>query len=138
MKTNATQNPSGATPFPMDTTIRFSFERTLLSHERTVLSWIRTASSLITFGFTIYKFFQLELGSTGRPQVRHFISARAFAMVMIGTGLFALLAATIQNIQFRTNWRKQKLEVPLSLATLVGGAIAFLGLLAMAATVFRW
>lgn len=138
MKTNPTQNPSGATAFPMDTNTRFSFERTLLSHERTVMSWVRTATSLITFGFTIYKFFQLELGSTGRPQVQHVISARTFAMIMIGTGLFALLAATIQNIQYRANWRRQKLEVPPSLATLVGGMVACLGLLAMAATVFRW
>jgi uncharacterized membrane protein YidH (DUF202 family) len=25
-----------------------------------MMSWIRTATSLITFGFSIYKFFQLE------------------------------------------------------------------------------
>ena len=79
----------------MDINTRFSFERTLLSHERTVMSWVRTATSLITFGFTIYKFFQLELGTTGRPQVHHVITARTFAMIMIGTGLFALLAATV-------------------------------------------
>ncbi len=38
-----------------------SLERTILSHERTLMSWVRTATSLITFGFAIYKFFQLEL-----------------------------------------------------------------------------
>jgi uncharacterized membrane protein YidH (DUF202 family) len=45
-----------------DVSTRFFFERTLFSHERTLMSWVRTATSLITFGFTIYKFFQLELG----------------------------------------------------------------------------
>jgi uncharacterized membrane protein YidH (DUF202 family) len=27
-----------------------------------MMAWIRTATALITFGFTIYKFFQLERG----------------------------------------------------------------------------
>ena len=27
-----------------------------------MLAWVRTAASLISFGFTIYKFFQLEIG----------------------------------------------------------------------------
>lgn len=26
-----------------------------------LMSWIRTATTLITFGFTLYKFFQIEL-----------------------------------------------------------------------------
>jgi len=102
------------------------------------MSWVRTATSLITFGFTIYKFFQLELGATGRPQTHHFLSARVFAMVMIATGLFALLVATIQNCQYRTNWRRRGLEVPLSLSSLVAGSVAALGLLALAAAILRW
>jgi putative membrane protein len=35
-----------------------AFERTVLAYERTLMAWIRTAISLISFGFTIYKFFQ--------------------------------------------------------------------------------
>ena len=38
-----------------------SAERTRLLYERTMMSWIRTATTLITFGFTLYKFFQIEL-----------------------------------------------------------------------------
>jgi len=35
---------------------------------RTMMAWIRTATSLITFGFSVYKFFQIELKSAaGRP-----------------------------------------------------------------------
>ena len=33
-----------------------AFERTMLAHERTLMAWIRTAISMISFGFTIYKF----------------------------------------------------------------------------------
>ena len=37
---------------------RLAFERTRNSYENTMMSWIRTSTSLITFGFSIYKFFQ--------------------------------------------------------------------------------
>jgi uncharacterized membrane protein YidH (DUF202 family) len=38
-------------------------ERTWLAHERTLMAWVRTATFMISFGFTIYKFFQFEQGS---------------------------------------------------------------------------
>ena len=121
-----------------DASTRFSFERTLLSHERTLMAWVRTATSLITFGFTIYKFFQLELGASVRPRIPQVIGAREFAMIMIAIGLLALILATIQNWQFRQNLRKQHLKIPLSLSSVVGALISFLGLLAMLAAIFRW
>jgi uncharacterized membrane protein YidH (DUF202 family) len=37
-----------------------SIKRTRLSYDRTLMAWIRTATSLISFGFTIYKFFDLS------------------------------------------------------------------------------
>ena len=42
-----------------------SVDRTRLSYERTLMSWVRTSTSLITFGFTIYKFFQIEMSKEG-------------------------------------------------------------------------
>jgi putative membrane protein len=121
-----------------DASTRFSFERTLLSHERTLMSWVRTATSLITFGFTIYKFFQLELGAAARGRIHQIIGPREFAMLMIAIGLIALILATIQNWQYRKRLRKQHLKIPLSLTSVVGALISFLGLLAMVAVIFRW
>jgi len=121
-----------------DASTRFSFERTLLSHERTLMAWVRTATSLITFGFTIYKFFQLELGASVRPRIPQVIGAREFAMIMIAIGLLALILATIQNWQFRQNLRKQHLKIPLSLSSVVGALVSVLGLVAMASAVFKW
>ena len=43
-----------------------AFERTVLAYERTLMAWIRTAISCISFGFTIYKFFQ-EWRKTDQP-----------------------------------------------------------------------
>ena len=121
-----------------DASVRFSFERTLLSHERTQMSWVRTATSLITFGFTLYKFFQFEIGASVQPRAHQVIGPREFAMIMITIGLIALVLATMQNWQYRQRLRKQKLEIPLSLSSVVGALMSFLGLLAMFAALFRW
>jgi putative membrane protein len=121
-----------------DASTRFSFERTLLSHERTLMSWIRTATSLITFGFTIYKFFQLELAGSVRPRISQAIGAREFAMIMITIGLVALVLATIQNTLYRQDLRKQQLKIPVCLSSVVGALISLLGVLALLAAIFRW
>jgi len=46
---------------------RLAVDRTRLAFERTMMAWVRTATSLITFGFTVYKFFQFEKALTQRP-----------------------------------------------------------------------
>ncbi len=121
-----------------DASVRFSFERTMLSHERTLMAWVRTATSLITFGFTIYKFFQLELGGSARARMSQVIGPREFAAIMILIGMFALVLATAQNWQYRQHLRKQNIKVPLSLASAVGGLISLLGILSLFAVIFRW
>ena len=46
-----------------DTELKLSdilaLERTRLAAERTLMAWVRTALSMISFGFTIYKFLQV-------------------------------------------------------------------------------
>jgi putative membrane protein len=72
-----------------------AFERTILAHERTLMAWIRTAVSMISFGFTIYKFFQ-ELSNTAEGQHRLF-TPRIVGMIMILFGLPSLLLAQVQH-----------------------------------------
>ena len=74
----------------LDVGTRLAVDRTRLAHERTLMAWVRTATSLISFGFTIYKFFQFELKGQP-PNPDRLIGARGFALIMIGTGLVALL-----------------------------------------------
>ena len=45
----------------IDIGTRLAIDRTRLAHERTLMAWVRTAVSMITFGFTIYEFFEFEL-----------------------------------------------------------------------------
>ena len=122
----------------MDDGTRLAYERTILAHERTLMAWLRTAVSLITFGFTIYKFFALELGSKAGPRIHQVIGPRQFAIIMIAIGLFALIIATLQNVQYRNRLRKVSKEARYSLSSLVAAMISILGLLAMASVLFRW
>jgi putative membrane protein len=115
---------------------QLSLERTILSHERTLMSWVRTATSLITFGFTIYKFFQLELQN--RPPLQGAIGPRQFAVLMISIGLFSLMIATIQYRVYRNALRTRYPGTPpLSLVGVVAALVSLLGLVALAAVLFR-
>jgi len=119
----------------MDVGTRLAFDRTRLAYDRTMLAWVRTATSLISFGFTIYKFFQIEI-SKGEPG-KYLVGPREFAMIMIGIGLISLVMATIQHRQDRDALKATDAEVPRSMAAVLAGLIAILGLVAFVAVVFH-
>ena len=52
----------------LDTGMRLAFECTYLAHERTQMAWVRTGLALITFGFTIAKFFEFLHAQHGEPR----------------------------------------------------------------------
>ena len=124
-------DPASKSGKTLDVGTRLAFDRTRLAYDRTMLAWVRTATSLISFGFTIYKFFQIEIGK-GEP-AKHLIGPREFAMIMIGMGLLSLVMATIQHRQDRDDLKAMDPEVPRSTAALLAGLIAILGIIAFAA-----
>src|SRR5882762_10950925 len=76
---------------------RLALDRTRLAYERTLLAWIRTATSMITFGFTIYKFFQYMVEKGLGEHRDRLIGPRGYGLFLIGLGLFTLLLATISH-----------------------------------------
>lgn len=78
---------------------RMAVDRTRMAAERTLMAWARTALSLISFGFTIYKFMQaLQEQSTVpvlRPQ-----APRNVGLTLIGLGVFVLLIASVQHWKY--------------------------------------
>jgi putative membrane protein len=96
---------------------------------------VRTATSLITFGFSIYKFFQLDLkrgeAFTG------LIGPREFGFIMIVIGLVSLLAGTVQHVTSMRLLRAQCPDIPRSVAALLAALISIVGILALLAVVFR-
>src|SRR5262249_25787251 len=77
-------------------TTDLALRRTFLAHERTLMAWIRTSTSLISFGFTIYKFFDyLVLSNLVERPPHRFFGPRSFALCMISVGVAALATAVI-------------------------------------------
>ena len=124
-----------ATP-KLDAGTQLAIDRTRLAYERTMMAWVRTAASLISFGFTIYKFFQFELKTPAeRPQ--HFIGPRGFALIMISTALVSLV---LEGLQHRSSLKLLKElygDMPRSGAGPVAWLIALLGVLALVAVLLR-
>lgn len=116
--------------------IQLAVDRTRLAHDRTLMAWVRTAASLISFGFTIYKFFQF-LRDKGELVEGRIFGPREFAMSMIGIGIIALVIATFMNRREMKVMRRYYPEVPYSLATLLAGMVGLLGLVAFVAVFFR-
>jgi putative membrane protein len=106
-----------------------ALERTVLAHERTLMAWVRTATSLISFGFTIYKFFDYLRDSnqlTTAP--RHLFGPRAFATGMIAIGLIALVLAIVDHRRSLAALRATGAPMHRSLALTIAIFVAALGI----------
>jgi putative membrane protein len=119
----------------LDLSTKLAFERTWVAYERTMLAWVRTATSLITFGFSVYKFFQIV--REGGERNHYLIGARQFGLLLVSIGLASLALATVE---YRQNIRRLGAQYegrPRSLAVIVAALISILGILALSAMIFR-
>jgi len=108
----------------LDTSTQLAYERTYLAHERTLMGWVRTAISLISFGFTIAKVFELLREKHGEGAT--LLGPRAIGIVMIGMGLVALRVM-----------HERCPELPPSLAGVMAAFFALLGILALFSVILR-
>src|SRR5262249_50731663 len=119
----------------LDTNTKLAFERTGAAYDRTMMAWIRTATSLISFGFAIFKFFQLELH--GGVHESHWIGARGFAVLMVGIGLVSLLIGAVEYHENMKSLRAQCPELPHSRTGVLASLIFALGVLAFVMVLLR-
>lgn len=120
----------------MPLTTRLAFERTRGAYERTMMAWIRTAMSLITFGFSVYKFFNLDMADETKLQT--FIGPREFGLVLISFGLLSLFLGTIEHRRDIKAMQKQYIDMPKSMTWLLSLCLAPLGLIALFIVIFRF
>ena len=66
--------------------------RTIMAADRTLMAWIRTSLSMLSFGFTIYKFLQ-TIASTGKME--HPNSPQTVGLFLTGMGVAAIVLGTI-------------------------------------------
>jgi len=119
----------------LDPSTKLAFERTRVAYERTMLAWVKTATSLITFGFSVYKFFQILREEGGRTN--RLIGARQFGLLLVSIGLASLALATWE---YRQNIRMLGAQYegrPRSLAVIIAALISILGIVAMSLMIFR-
>lgn len=119
----------------LDSATTLAFERTRIAYERTMMAWIRTATSLITFGFSVYKFFEFEMKNA--PATQMLVGPREFGLGLIVIGLMSMLVGTVEHARDLRGLRKQYVDMPKSMSGLVAIVIGALGLFALVAVILR-
>jgi putative membrane protein len=115
-----------------------STTRTRMAAERTLMAWIRTSLSMISFGFTILKFFEFLSQSQG--PLGHFRGERArhLGLVLISIGTLILIPAILQNHSLMKKLSVLDDKSPWSLALIVAIVVGGLGLFAFLSSIFNW
>ena len=120
----------------MDSTI-MAVDRTVMAADRSLMAWVRTALSLISFGFTIYKFLEYsreQLIATGKD-IHGISSPKIVGLYMIGMGIISLVFGILENITtikgLRVRYKVSRKRYALWMAVMVTffGLIIFLGII---------
>ena len=115
--------------------VKLALERTRAAYDRTMMAWIRTATSLITFGFGVYKFFQLELKIAGRENQR--VGVREFALLMVGAGVLSMILGSVDHWRNMQRIRTEDPSLGRSQAGVLAGLIMCIGFVALIVVIFR-
>jgi putative membrane protein len=119
----------------LDTATTLALERTRIAYERTMMAWIRTATSLITFGFSVYKFFEIETKTS--PTVAMLLGPRGFGLTLIGIGLLSLVLGTVEHARDLRALRRLYSGMPRSMSKFVSIVVGALGLFALIAVLMN-
>jgi putative membrane protein len=114
-----------------------ALDRTRMAAERTLMAWVRTTLSMISFGFTIFKFFQYlqQAGAAAqwRPEMPKNLG---LFLVILGTGMLVL--AVVQHWVFLRQLKERSgKKLPVSLALIAAFFITLMGFFALANLIFK-
>jgi putative membrane protein len=98
--------------------------RTVLAAERTLMAWVRTALSMISFGFTIFKFLH-GLQEAGGIHLRRPDQPRGIGLFLTALGTASLIAGLIEY--FQTMHRLERTRTRLGATFYVACAVMALG-----------
>ena len=115
---------------------RLAIDRTRMAVERTLMAWVRTSLSMISFGFTIYKFVEL-LQQEGAVRNLRAQAPRTVGLTLIGIGTFALVVASFQYVKQVRSLSPGRLFSAWDLSLIVACLLALLGLLIFGSILFN-
>lgn len=131
----AEATPDKATPAADQ--VKLALERTFLAYERTLLAWNRTSTSLITFGFALYKFFYYLHQERPATHGEQIFGGRTYGLCIMGIGVLTLVIATWQHQRQMRAFRALFPEAPWSLSLILAALMATLGVIAFVVALFR-
>ena len=123
---------------PKDAT-DMAVERTIMAADRSLMAWVRTGLSLISFGFTIYKFIEYQqqnLNAEGKAVVS-FSSPRVFGLLMIGLGILSLILGSIENVSTVNSYRKDYKFSRTRYSLIISAIITVIGIILFAGIIFK-
>ena len=116
-------------------TTRLALDRTRIAYEGPMVVNVRPATSFITFGFAVYKFFEIE--TVGLDIGPRLIGSRGFAITLIALGLLTLLIGRIEHSRDLRALKKYYPDMPISGTQLIAVLIALIGTVAFIAVLLR-
>ena len=104
-------------------------DRTVMGAGRTLMAWIRTALSMISFGFTIYKFLQAAVEKNA-SSVMQAMGPRHLGLFLIALGVLSVVLGSIEY--YHTIQRLNRMSAThykaINFSFIVGILIGLLGL----------
>ncbi len=123
-----TEHPGSRPALPDD----LGAVRTVLAADRTLMAWLRTSLSMLSFGFTIYKFLETaaKAGSLARPE-----SPQKVGLFLVGMGTAAMVMGvidywvTIRHVRKTQAFHAGRSVLAMSLLLAIAGVFLFAAIL---------
>ena len=107
--------------------------RTIMAADRTLMAWVRTSLSMLSFGFTIYKFLE---SAVQRDQLTRADSPQQVGLFLAGVGTLSMLLGvlsywtTLKDLQRTEEFRLGRPTLFIALVMLLAGVALFVGIAA--------
>lgn len=104
-------------------------ERTVMAAGRTLMAWVRTALSMISFGFTIYKFLDAAAQGNAVGMLKA-DGPRRLGLFLIALGVISVILGSVEYFHTikRLDAMSEASYRPLNFSFIVGVLIGLLGL----------
>lgn len=107
--------------------------RTVMAADRTLMAWVRTSLSMLSFGFTIYKFLE---AAVQKDQLARVDSPQQVGLFLAGVGTLSMLLGvtsywmTLKDLQRTEEFNLGRPTLFISLVMLLAGVALFVGIAA--------